>query len=131
MLKSLNYERLDTSQKPFYLLFCVQHWLTLVLDCVQVGFVLLIVGLIIGLKDRISAGFAGVALSNLINLSSLMSNLVMVWTQLETSMASVERIKTFKESTPSENMVTENLMPPDNWPSQGSIEFKGIDVTYK
>lgn len=47
----------------------LQRCLGLVLDCFFAGLVLLIVGLIVGLRDKISPGFAGVALSNMINLS--------------------------------------------------------------
>ena len=35
---------LDTSQKPFYLLFCAQRWLGLVLNLVNLGLALILVG---------------------------------------------------------------------------------------
>jgi ATP-binding cassette subfamily C (CFTR/MRP) protein 1 len=129
--KCLNRERLDRSQRPFYLLLCLRRWLAVVLDCVVAGFVLVIVGLAVGLRGTASAGFVAVALSNMINLSGTLSNLVLVWTQLETSMASVERIKRFREDTPSENKATQNGSLPPSWPTSGDIEIANLNATYR
>jgi ABC-type multidrug transport system fused ATPase/permease subunit len=126
----LYHQRLDDSQRPFYLLMCLQRWLALVLDMFSAGFVVLIVGLVVGLRDRISPGFAGVALSNMINLSQLMSVLVTTWTALETSVASVERIRTFQKDTPSE-AAGDLEEPPADWPQKGKIEVSGLEATYR
>jgi ATP-binding cassette, subfamily C (CFTR/MRP), member 1 len=128
--KRLNYQRLDQSQRPFYLLLCIQRWLGLVLDCLSAGFVLLLVGLIITLRDGISVGFVGVAMTNMINLSSLMTSLVDVWTEMETSVTSIQRIRDFETETPSEFL--DNISnPPDNWPSHGAVEIHALNAAYR
>lgn len=53
---TLNNELLDTSQKPFYLLFMIQRWLTLVMDLLGMGLALVVVGLAVKLRDSVSPG---------------------------------------------------------------------------
>ncbi len=90
---------------------------------------LVIVGLCIALRDKISVGFAAVALSNMISLSGLMSNLVLVWVRLETSIASVERVKDFAQDTPKEGCGSQE--PPAEWPKEGRVEFRNYTATYR
>jgi ATP-binding cassette, subfamily C (CFTR/MRP), member 1 len=129
--KALNYKRLDISQRPLYLRIVMQRWLGSVLEMLTLAIVLLVVGLIVGLRGKISAGYAGVALSNMIIFSFLVGNMVIVWTQMENSMVSVERIKEFSEVTPSEQTESENIEPPENWPSQGNIQIRHLNATYR
>lgn len=53
---------LDTSQVPFYLLQVIQNWLRLVLQLMVAGLVVVLVGLAIVLRDKIDAGYLGLAL---------------------------------------------------------------------
>ena len=101
------------------------------MDCLAAGFVLLLIGLIIGLKDKISAGFAGVALSSVMSLSDMLTDIIMVWTEFETSLTSVERVRDFETETPVEALPTEIVTPPGSWPDQGHVEFRNLAATYK
>jgi len=58
--------QLDRSQRPFYLLFAVRRWLTLVLDLVVAGVAVLLAALVVALCGKLSAGYVGVALPNII-----------------------------------------------------------------
>jgi len=80
--RSLNLELLNTSQKPFYLLFMIQRWLTLILDLVCVGLALIVTGLAVKLRDVVSPGFTGVALVNIIDFNLSLQGLVM-WCKFE------------------------------------------------
>lgn len=132
-LKALLYERLDKSQRPFYLLLVVQQWLSLVLDCLTAGFIVLLIGIMVGLRDRVSPGFAGVALSNMIGFSGSMTTVVQVWTQMETAIASIQRIRDFERDVPSEPKakgLNATRVPPD-WPTKGAIDIQNLVSTYK
>jgi ATP-binding cassette subfamily C (CFTR/MRP) protein 1 len=87
--------QLDRSQRPFYLLFAVQRWLTVVLNLVVAGVAVLLAALVVALCGKPSAGYVGVALLNVILFSQSIKMLVSFWTQLETHIGSVARIKTF------------------------------------
>lgn len=63
-----NLHYLDDSQRPFYLLRCVQRWLTMVLNLIVAGLAVLLVGISIALKDSIDPGLLGVALTSIMGI---------------------------------------------------------------
>ena len=71
--------QLGRSQRPFYLLFAVQRWLTLVLDLVVAGVAVLLAALAVALCGKLSAGYVGVALLNVILFSQSIKVLVSFW----------------------------------------------------
>ncbi|MCJ1392591.1 hypothetical protein MMC18_005461 [Xylographa bjoerkii] len=125
-----NLELVKTSQKPFYLLFCVQRWLELVVSLAVAGFAVLLVGVAVATRGSISAGFIGVALINIVTFSENIQSLIMHWTVLETSLGAVSRIRSFTSTTESENLPSEDTIPPNDWPSTGKIEFRGLTASY-
>lgn len=125
-----NHQLLDRSQRPFYLLFAVQRWLTLVLDLMVAGIATLLIILVVELRPDLSAGFVGVALLNVIMFSQSIKLLITYWTNLETHIGAVARVKVFSESVKSEDLPTENDPVPTSWPSNGSIEFKDVSAAY-
>ncbi|KAI0465937.1 P-loop containing nucleoside triphosphate hydrolase protein [Xylaria cf. heliscus] len=122
---------LDQSQKPFYLLLCIQRWLVLVLDLVVAGLAILLVGLAVALRSRINPGLLGIALVQLTSLSHALTALVQFWTLLETSLGAISRIKDFSDTTPSETIAEESNEPPSNWPSHGSVTFDSVSASYE
>lgn len=125
-----NLALLDNSQKPFYLLFCVQRWLSLVLDvmCAVLALVLMII--VVQLRHSVSSGYVGLALLNVLNFSQSLSWVVRQWTSLETSIGAISRLKSFTSTTSDENLLGEDQTAPENWPSQGAIEFKNLTASY-
>lgn len=122
---------LDASQKPYYLLLCIQRWLVLVLDLVVAGLAVVIVGMAVGLRSQIDPGFLGLALVNMMSLSHALTNLVQHWTNLETSLGAIARIKDFAENTPVEGSPEESSGPLDPvWPSSGALSFEGVSASY-
>ncbi|KAF6815977.1 hypothetical protein CSOJ01_03246 [Colletotrichum sojae] len=123
-------ERLDASQTPMYLLYSIQRWLTLVLDLTVAALAIVLVSVAVALRGRVGAGFAGVALYNIMGLSSAMKAAVTVWTILETSIGAVARVKTFAEQTPRENKPQESQTPPASWPENAAITFDNVTASY-
>ncbi|KAH8602264.1 P-loop containing nucleoside triphosphate hydrolase protein [Bisporella sp. PMI_857] len=122
---------LNESQKPFYLLFAVQRWLTLVLDLIVAACAVMLVILVVKLRGKIDPGFVGVALLNVIMFSQSIKLLLTFWTNLETHIGSVARIKDFTAESISENLSTETSDIPAAWPTFGAIEFKSVSASYK
>lgn len=125
-----NRKLLDESQKPFYLLLCVQRWLVLVLDLVVAGLAVLLMGMTVALRSSIDAGLLGIALVQMMSLSHALTHLVQSWTLLETSLGAIARIKDFSENTPSESLPDESDAPDPEWPSQGVLSFEGVSASY-
>ncbi|KAH8200433.1 hypothetical protein TruAng_005396 [Truncatella angustata] len=122
--------RLDESQKPYYLLLCIQRWLVLVLDLVVAGLTAVLVGMAVALRTKLDAGFLGLALVGMMNLSHSLTDLVQHYTMLETTLGAIARIKDFAENTPAERRPGEDDSPDVSWPSQGAIEFKNVFASY-
>ncbi|KAB8271856.1 P-loop containing nucleoside triphosphate hydrolase protein [Aspergillus minisclerotigenes] len=129
-MEEKNHELLDYSQRPFYLLYAIQRWLTLTLDLVVAGIAVLLIVLVVVLRGSMSAGYVGVALLNVILFSQSIKLLVTFWTNLETHIGSILRVKMFSENVPSENLPTENDSLPPDWPSRGNIVFDSVSAEY-
>jgi len=61
-----NIRRLDNSQKPYYLLYCIQRWLALALDLMSAGMAIIVVALATSLRHTTSPGFLGVSMNNVL-----------------------------------------------------------------
>ncbi|KAM0484837.1 hypothetical protein ACHAP7_002853 [Fusarium lateritium] len=120
---------LDQSQKPYYLLFCVQRWLILVLALIATGMEIVVIGVAIALRTQVSAGLVGLAIVHVTTLARSLSDLVMQWTEMETSLGAVSRIYRFTRETPREGLETPVPLP-EEWPLSGNITFENVSATY-
>ncbi|KAK7222510.1 hypothetical protein V2G26_010513 [Clonostachys chloroleuca] len=120
---------LDQSQRPFYLMYSIQRWLNLVLDLLVAAVATMIVALATQLNDS-SAGALGVALLNILRFSSDLVDLIRTWTELETSLGAISRIRAFENESPSERLPGERVDPPAQWPFQGLIQIENLSSSY-
>lgn len=129
----LNLERvrklLDNSQKPVYLLYMIQRWLTFVVDMIVAIVAVLIAA--IAIIRRSDSGSAGIALTQVLSLNITMRGIILMWTEVETCIGSVVRIKKFDETTVSEHLPQEKNEPPADWPYNGKIEFSDMTAIYE
>lgn len=125
-----NYELVDNSQKPFYLLIMVQRWLVLILDLTTAALALLVVGFAVYLRGSVSIGLTGVSLVQLISLSETLNLFMQFWTSMETSLGGVARIKQFSEETGEEYLAGENAEPEANWPAMGHVVIEDLCASY-
>ena len=121
---------LATSQRPFYLLYCIQRWLNLVLNLVVGAVAILLVTIAVEFQGSSDAGLIGLALVSLVGFTQILKQLVTNWTLLETSAGAVSRIRSFTSEVESENFPDECGEPPENWPSEGAIEFRDITASH-
>jgi ATP-binding cassette, subfamily C (CFTR/MRP), member 1 len=104
-----------------------QQWLKLVLNFVVAGIATILVSLATYLHA--SAGFTGVGLVSLLTFGGMMANLVRSWTELETSVGAVSRIKQFEDTVKIEE--SGDLQPvPEGWPANGVIVMNDLNVSY-
>jgi ATP-binding cassette subfamily C (CFTR/MRP) protein 1 len=128
---SRNYELVDKSQKPFYLMYMIQKWLALVLDLVVTALAVLVVGIAVKRRNEISAGFTGVSLTQLISFTTYLKMMILFWAQMETSIGAVARTKDFSRDTDKETQVEGDHKPPPDWPQAGRVEIDHLFATYK
>lgn len=130
-LEKKHHELLDRSQRPFYLLYAVQRWLTFVLDMFVTAIAVLVLVIVVQLKDVLPTGLIGVALVNIIMFSQHLKLLMTFWTNLETQIGAISRIRSFTSQTASEHEPQEKEEPPPTWPSKGAIVFENVSAGYR
>ncbi|KAF4436891.1 ABC transporter [Fusarium austroafricanum] len=124
-----NQDLLNTSQRPAYLLAMAQRFLALSLNLMVM---ILAVGVVtLATQLRTNSGFAGSSLVTLMTWGEAISSLIQYYTQVEICIGAVSRLKAFAENVASENLDGEDLEPPEEWPTQGNIEIRGISASYK
>ncbi|KAF7522055.1 hypothetical protein PCG10_007679 [Penicillium crustosum] len=128
--RQLNMHLTDESQKPFYLMYSIQCWLTLVLNLIVMGIVVVLVVLAIELRNT-SGGALGVALNNVTAISATLAYVIEAWTSLETSIGALARLKSFEAETPTEHLPRECYTPTNAWPSEGRIQFIDLALSYR
>ncbi|ATY65911.1 ATP-binding cassette [Cordyceps militaris] len=129
-------QNLDVSQEPIYLLFCVQRWLQLVLNLVVMGLVVLVAGIAVALRGKVSIGAVGVAFLNATTLGETLTQLVLAYTSLETSLGAIARTAIFSAATPSEDNGEDNGdraggEPSSWWPTDGSVRLHNLWARYQ
>lgn len=125
-----NARKLNTSQKPFYLMTCIQRWLEVVLDLFIAGLALVLVSIALRVSGASSQGAIGLALVSLLDFSQTLTLVIDQWTQLETSLGAIARLKWFVNNTPSEDKENEKGASPADWPAKGAIEFDNVSASY-
>ncbi|KAF3939696.1 hypothetical protein ABW19_dt0206417 [Dactylella cylindrospora] len=127
---SKNYDLVDTAQRPFYLLAIIQKWLTLVLDLLTAVLAVIVVSVAVITRESVSVGFTGVALTQIISFTGYLTTFMRFWTQLETSLGAISRIRQFSRDTPNEDLPSGHGDFPGEWPSQGRIEIENLSAGY-
>lgn len=120
---------INTSQRPAYLLKMIQQWLNLVLELVVMVMAAVLVTLAVRLHSN--SGFAGASLVTLMRFGETLSEIVIHYTRLETSIGAIGRLKAFTEDVKPEDKLTENTLPPPSWPDAGVIELKNVSASYE
>ena len=119
---------LNTSQRPMYVLYCIQQWLRFILDLIVAALAVILVSTVIKWKDHFSAGSVGVSLIIVMSFNQAFMQLITSWTQLETSIGAVARVRTFVTTTESETIPHDPEPLPKTWPMAGAIEFSKVSA---
>lgn len=61
-----NHRLLNNSQRPYYLLYCIQRWLSLALDLIVTSEAVILVCMAVTLRNSSNVGLLGVSLNNVL-----------------------------------------------------------------
>lgn len=125
-----NLQRLDESQRPFYMLYCIQRWLNLILDLIVAALAVLLVTLGTQIPSSTSGVSLGVAMLNVLGFSQSLSQFVYNYTDMETSLQAVARVKNFVDTVTPEDLPNETRELPKEWPVRGAVEFHNVTASY-
>jgi ATP-binding cassette subfamily C (CFTR/MRP) protein 1 len=123
--------KFDSSQRAVYLLYMIQRWLNFVLDCIVAALAVLLMTFATQFRSSSSSASFGVGLVSVIGSSQNLSQFIFFYTELETFLGAVARIKEWVDGIKPEDGESGGGIPPKDWPSNGNIEFKDVTAAYK
>jgi ABC-type multidrug transport system fused ATPase/permease subunit len=107
----------------------VQRWLGLALQLVVAILAVAVVTLATQLRS--STGLTGASLVTLMTFGDILNYIINWYTQIETSIGAVGRLKSFGEKVKSESRENEDVVPSMEWPLRGDIQIKGVSASYE
>jgi ABC-type multidrug transport system fused ATPase/permease subunit len=122
---------IDTSQRLTYLLSCIHYWLDFVLNIIVMLLSVTLVSVVVTWVEKFSAGSVGVSLVMIVGFNSMLARLIQTWTDMESSIGAVTRVKRFVEETELEDHNSTNRDLPLEWPQAGALELSGVVASYK
>lgn len=126
-----NLNKINAQLRPFIYLWAANRWLAFRTDVLG-DMVSFFAGVFVILSlGKIDPGSAGISLSYAIGFADNILWLVRLYAMNEQNMNSVERIKEYLEVEQEAPAIIEENRPPQNWPSQGSVEFINYTTRYR
>lgn len=117
---------LDESQQAFYQMLCIQRWLSIVLDLTVVAMTLVILAIAMYVRGSTSPAALGLSILLLISLGNTITRTVRKWTDVETSLGSIARLRSFVQDTPQEEELPEDV----DFEPKGAIKFENVTASY-
>ncbi|OJJ69537.1 hypothetical protein ASPBRDRAFT_198193 [Aspergillus brasiliensis CBS 101740] len=121
---------LEASQKPFYALYCIQRWLSVVLDLLLAGIAVVVVAIALSMVGNSNMAMLGISLFNIVCFSGTLQVLVTQWIDLETSIGAVSRIRSYVQQRETEDPAAGLEIMPNLWPEKGDIQISGVVASY-
>ncbi|KAJ8905437.1 hypothetical protein NDN08_001944 [Rhodosorus marinus] len=133
---AVNHHKQDDANAAYYIMQVARRWLQFRLEVVSL-FVLLAIGcLVVASRDAavigLNASQAGLLLTHTVLITNVSAFMVRGAVDLETKLTSVERQVEYSKDVEreAESIIPDNR-PPDNWPNEGRVEFKGFKMRYR
>ncbi|TIC33364.1 P-loop containing nucleoside triphosphate hydrolase protein [Wallemia mellicola] len=141
MFKDLSEWHLNRSQTPMYYRDSGIRFLRTFLNLVTAFIAIGIACIAVGLRNTTSAGYLGVALSQLVSMATSLTNLLLAWTRVENGVVSLERIVEItqleseedahrRDAEENERVLVETKEPAASWPESGHVEYKDVTLRY-
>ncbi|KAJ1990121.1 hypothetical protein H4R33_001839 [Dimargaris cristalligena] len=122
-------EALDQNARAFFIFMGCSRWLGFRLDFMSALFVTLSSMVTVASRANSDPGMVGLGLCYIIQLLGLLQWMVRQTTEVEILFVAVERMMAYVR-LPSEPTPANPLDPPPQWPQEGCIEFRGMNLTY-
>ncbi|GJJ73167.1 hypothetical protein EMPS_05525 [Entomortierella parvispora] len=122
---------LDRSQQTSYLTNATSRWLQIMLDFMSTLVLCIVALLAIVQRNSIQAPMFSTVLSQIGNLTGIMSSLLNVICVIETAIVSVERIREYSMLTPEARDVIPDSKTPESWPQNGQVVLSDYSTRYR
>ncbi|KAL4917030.1 ABC transporter type 1, transmembrane domain-containing protein [Aspergillus aurantiobrunneus] len=126
-----NHQRINSYNRPHIYLWASNRWLAFRVDITGALVSFLTATFILSNIGRIDAGAAGLSLTYAVTFTENVLWLVRLYSEVQQSMNSVERVKEYLEVEQEAPPVIDDSRPPSNWPSRGVVQFAGYTTRYR
>lgn len=123
-------ELLDQSCTYEYFRNLASRWLAIRFDVLSLLSTCIVLLFVICFKDNLSPALAGLALAFVAQTTGLFQYSLRTFSEIETRFINIERISYFLRTMKSENKLKVTIVPTEEWPTQGTIEFKNVKMKY-
>ncbi|KAJ3412857.1 hypothetical protein HDV05_008793 [Chytridiales sp. JEL 0842] len=120
--------RFNDSTRASYFLMVSNQWLAIRIQ--TVGTVVVFVTGLLVLLSNLGPEWAGLVLNLTFTLTDTLMNLVRQQSWMEMAYNSVERCKEYLTIEEEAAEINEDYRPPANWPSEGNVEIRGLEMRY-
>lgn len=128
-----NYLRIDTNDRPYYLLQCSSRWLGERLEFMGGCVTFLTAAIGVATRYSVNPGAVGLSLSYALSLTQVLAFMVRNVVDTENNMNSVERCRSYTlkiEQEAPASLPDDSKIPPE-WPDRGNIEFRDLSIRYR
>ncbi|TIA90359.1 hypothetical protein E3P81_02452 [Wallemia ichthyophaga] len=152
MFKDISEWHLNRSQAPMYYRDSGIRFLRTFLNLVTAFIAIGIAAIAVGLRNSTSAGYLGVALSQLVSMATSLTNLLLAWTRVENGVVSLERIVEITQLESEESLQAREIAgdesgnesdnndamlasatttePSPSWPESGAVTYDDVSLKY-
>nr|QGP74110.1 ABCC transporter [Sedum alfredii] len=122
---------IDNHSRPWFHNMSAMEWLSFRLNILSNFVFAFSLVLLVSLPEGIiNPSLAGLAVTYGINLNVQQASVIWNMCNAENKMISVERILQYSKLTSEAPLVIDDCSPPLNWPDNGSIHFKDLQIRY-
>ncbi|XP_049933313.1 putative ABC transporter C family member 15 [Nymphaea colorata] len=121
----------DAHSRPWFHNMSATEWLCFRLNILSNLVFVFALMFLVSLPDgAINPSIAGLAVTYALNLNIQQASIIWNMCNAENKMISVERILQYSKITSEAPFVIEECRPPKDWPSDGSISLKNLEIRY-
>lgn len=127
----INNVRIDHNNRNQFASFAVVEWFAMRMQLLG-GVVLLVTTFSLSLmRNSLAPGLIGMAFNYALQVDQGLESMVQLWSLLETSMLSPERIAEYIDLPSEAPHIVAATEPTPSWPSKGAVEFRNVSFRYK
>ncbi|KAF9178380.1 hypothetical protein BGZ50_007768, partial [Haplosporangium sp. Z 11] len=126
--------RLDQNLRAYYPSIAGNRWLAFRLEYLSSVIIFGSAFLsVVSLSRNISVdpGLVGLSLTYALSITQTLNWMVRQYTEIESNIVAVERLKEYVELTPEAPEIIEGYRPHQDWPAQGCVDFVDYETRYR
>ncbi|KDO34872.1 hypothetical protein SPRG_00932 [Saprolegnia parasitica CBS 223.65] len=125
-----NAANIDANNRVVYASIITNQWFALRMQLLGALVVVLLTTGLTLLKDTLSPGVIGLAFNYSLAVDAGLEGLLQVWSWLETSMVSPERLQEYMDVLPETTSDAALVVPEPSWPRFGEVAFENVSLRY-